>query len=208
MIDRAMGFVVDSLNGFLEDRHISEEPIAELSGLTTLEGDPPKNLNNKIVVTVLNIEREAAAISSSPMPLRQTTEGGYVRAPQDLALNVYVIVSASFDDRYKDGLRVLSGALGFFQSNPIITPASHPNLPKGIEQLAFKMVNLDLQTLGHVWGVLGGRYMPSALYKIRILAIDDSWLAELVPEVTGIAVDGGGGDSGGDDDNERGSDAN
>jgi hypothetical protein len=185
---------VETLNGFLEDRHISDEAIAELSGLTTLEGDAPKNINNKIVVTVLNIEREAAAISSSPMPLRQTNEGGYVRTPQDLALNVYVMVSASFDDRYRDGLRVLSGALGFFQSNPIITPASHPNLPKGIRQLAFKMVNLDLQTLGHVWGVLGGRYMPSALYKIRLVTIDDAWLAEMVPEITGVAVDGSDGD--------------
>lgn len=194
MIDRAMGFVVETLNGFLEDRHISDEAIAELSSLTTLEGDAPKNINNKIVVTVLNIEREAAAITSSPMPLRQTNEGGYVRAPQDLALNIYAMVSASFDDRYRDGLRVLSGALGFFQSNPIITPASHPNLPKGIQQLAFKMVNLDLQTLGHVWGVLGGRYMPSALYKIRLVTIDDAWLAELVPEITGVAVDGGDGD--------------
>ncbi len=193
MIDRAMGFVVETLNGFLEDRHISDEPIAELSGLTTMEGDPPKDINNKIVMTVLNIEREAAAISSSPMPMRQTNEGGYVRTPQDLALNIYVMVSASFDDRYRDGLRVLSGALGFFQSNPIITPASHPNLPKGIQQLAFKMVNLDLQTLGHVWGVLGGRYMPSALYKIRLVTIDDAWAAELVPEITGVAVDGGNG---------------
>lgn len=193
MIDRAMGFVVETLNGFLEDRHISDEPIAELSGLTTMEGDPPKDINNKIVMTVLNIEREAAAISSSPMPMRQTNEGGYVRTPQDLALNIYVMVSASFDDRYRDGLRVLSGALGFFQSNPIITPASHPNLPNGIQQLTFKMVNLDLQTLGHVWGVLGGRYMPSALYKIRLVTIDDAWAAELVPEITGVAVDGGNG---------------
>ena len=193
MIDRAMGFVVETLNGFLEDRHISDEPIAELSGLTTMDGDPPKDINNKIVMTVLNIEREAAAISSSPMPMRQTNEGGYVRTPQDLALNIYVMVSASFDDRYRDGLRVLSGTPGFFQSNPIITPASHPNLPNGIQQLTFKMVNLDLQTLGHVWGVLGGRYMPSALYKIRLVTIDDAWAAELVPEITGVAVDGGNG---------------
>ena len=193
MIDRALGFVVESLNGFLEDRHISDEPIAELSGLTTMEGDPPKDINNKIVVTLLNIERESAAVSSAPMPLRQSAEGGYVRTPQDLALNIYIMVSASFDDRYRDGLRVLSGALGFFQSNPVITSSTHPNLPKGIRQLAFKMVNLDLQTLGHVWGVLGGRYMPSALYKVRLVTIDDAWLAELVPEVTGIAVSDGDG---------------
>lgn len=193
MIDRALGFVVESLNGFLEDRHISDEPIAELSGLTTMEGDPPKDINNKIVVTLLNVERESAAVSSAPMPLRQSAEGGYVRTPQDLALNIYIMVSASFDDRYRDGLRVLSGALGFFQSNPVITSSTHPNLPKGIRQLAFKMVNLDLQTLGHVWGVLGGRYMPSALYKVRLVTIDDAWLAELVPEVTGIAVSDGDG---------------
>lgn len=188
MIDRSMGFVVEALNSFLEDRHISDTAIAELSGLTTLEGDPPKNIANKIVVTVLNIEREAAAITSAPMPLRPTAEGGFVRTKQDLALNIYMMVSASFDDRYKDGLRVLSGALGFFQSNPIITPASHPNLPVGIRQLTFQMVNMDLQTLGHVWGVLGGRYMPSAVYKMRLVTIDDAWLTELVPEITGIAV--------------------
>ena len=193
MIDRAMGFVVDTLNGFLKDRHISDESIAELSGLTTLDGEPPKDINNKIVVTVLNIERESAAIPSSPMPLRQRAGGDYIRAPQDLALNIYVMVAASFDDRYRDGLRILSGALGFFQSNPLITPATHPNLPKGIQQLAFKMVNLDLQTLGHVWGVLGGRYVPSAMYKIRIVTIDDAWLAEVVPEVTGISVSDGNG---------------
>ena len=44
--------------------------------------------------------------------------------------------------------------------------------------------NLSIADLGNLWGVLGGRYVPSVLMRARMVVIDSSQLTAQIPAVT------------------------
>ncbi len=55
----------------------------------------------------------------------------------------------------------------------VFTPFTHPSLDPGIEKLVFELYNLSFEQLNQVWGMLGGKYYPSVLYKMRVISIDE-----------------------------------
>ena len=50
------------------------------------------------------------------------------------------------------------------------------------------MVNLNTQDLQNLWSGMGGRYLPSALYKLRMITLPDAWVTERIPTITGTAT--------------------
>ena len=76
MIDKALNFTLDELNSFLGTRFQSHENLAVLSSLSNQDGSAPVITDNKIVLSLVNIERETAASSGA----RVRADGGaYVR---------------------------------------------------------------------------------------------------------------------------------
>jgi hypothetical protein len=49
------------------------------------------------------------------------------------------------------------------------------------------MVNLGFEELSNLWNVLGGTYLPSAVYKVRLLRVQ---AAEAIkaPEITTVGL--------------------
>jgi len=45
-------------------------------------------------------------------------------------------------------------------------------------------MNLDIQALSNLWSALGCKYMPSVVYKVRMLSIDSQ---EIKGEVSKVA---------------------
>jgi hypothetical protein len=35
------------------------------------------------------------------------------------------------------------------------------------------MVSMNFEQVNHLWATLGGKYLPSVLYKVRMVAIED-----------------------------------
>lgn len=183
MIDATFNFIADALNGFLGARYPSSEPHVVLSSLSNQDGTVPPQIENKLIVTLVNVEREAAAAVSA-MQLRPQN-GEYVRVSPALNLNLYVLVSAYFGSNYGESLKFLSSAMGFFQSKPVYSREDAPDFPPGLEKLSLEMVNLSLQDLNNLWGNLGGKYLPSVVFKARMLTIQEGWVTAHVPEITG-----------------------
>jgi hypothetical protein len=174
MIDKALNFTLDELNSFLGTRFQSQENLAVLSSLSSQDGSAPVVTDNKIVMSLVNIERETAASSA----VRTRADGGsYIVANPALNLNLYILVSACFGHSYAESLKFLANALAFFQSKPVFTPKSSAGFPRELEQISFEMVNLSFQELNNMWGIMGAKYIPSVLYKLRMLTIDEAWVA-------------------------------
>jgi hypothetical protein len=182
MIDKTFAFLLDELNVFLKTRYPSAEPHAVLSCLLNQDGSVPPGIDNKLVLSLVNVERETAAPSSTMQP---RGGGGYARVNPALNLNLYVLVAASFGNNYGEALKFLSATLAFFQSKPVFTAQTAPKFPKELEKLSFEMVSLDFQALNNLWSNLGGRYLPSVLYKARMLTVQDGWVTELPPAAAG-----------------------
>jgi len=183
MIDKTLAFVLGELNAFLGTVFPASEPHAVLSSLAQQDGSPPPGIENKILLTLINVERDTTAFAPN-LPTR-TEAGLATRVNPPLNLNLNFLVSASFTTDYLEALRFLSSSLGFFQSKPVFTPQNSPAFPRGLERLTMEMVNVSIPDLQNLWASAGAKYLPSALYKARMLTIQDGWVAERVPTITG-----------------------
>jgi hypothetical protein len=140
MLDRTLNFLLAQLNDHLGTRYPSKEPHAVLSSLSTLEGTAPPEIANRVVLSLVNVEREAAA-GGTPTPVRNEN-GAFVRTSASLNLNLYVLVTASFGSNYVEALKLLSSVLGYFQGKPVFTAQGTPAFPKGLDRLTMEIVNL------------------------------------------------------------------
>jgi len=186
MLDRTLGFLLSQVNEYLAVRYPSKEPHVVLSGLSTLEGTAPPDIVNRVVMSLVNIEREGA-VGSSVEPVR-TQSGGFVRTPPPLNLNLYILVSASFGSNYVEALKLLSAVLGYFQGKPVFTPQNAASFPRGLDRLTIEIVNLNMQEVNNLWGNFGAKYLPSVLYKARMLTLQEGWVVEQMPAVSGVEV--------------------
>jgi hypothetical protein len=61
----------------------------------------------------------------------------------------------------------------------VFTPITHPALDPRIQKLIVDLCTLNFEQINHLWSTLGGKYLPSVLYKVRQLTIDeDSTVSE------------------------------
>ena len=102
----------------------------------------------------------------------------YENAP--VFLNLAVLVAATHTT-YTDALVALSRAILFFQSHHVFTPANvapdslTTNAPVNaldrLEEfkLIFNLCSPTLEEVNHLWGTLGGKQFPFALYTVRML---------------------------------------
>jgi len=183
MINKTVSFISEQLNHSLQLRFSKDESLVVGSGLTEAGGGFPDAISERVVITLINIEHEHSIVTGSPR--MQTSHEGFARTTAPLHLNLLLLLSASFK-HYPTSLEYLSAVLGFFQAHPLFTAEASQNFPSGLEQLAFDPVNLDLQALSNVWSVVGGRHLPSVMYKARLMTTQDAWVLNQVPEIKGV----------------------
>jgi len=71
----------------------------------------------------------------------------------------------------------------------VFTPSNTPSLDPKIEKLSVEMVNLSTEKLNNLWATLGAKYIPSVLYKLRMLSFDSADLAEYRPAIRTVEDD-------------------
>lgn len=182
MIEAAVGHVASRLNEYLKRSLELAEDVVEVSGILEQDGSLAPNVNNKLVLFVVNIERDGSSPLHGHGP--GLTPGSRVAGYPPVHLNLYVMVAAHFPGvNYREALKFISGAIGFFQGNPVFTHANSPDLDPGIERLVMEIENLSLQELSHLWGVLAGKYLPSILYKMRVVTVDSGDIRRITPSL-------------------------
>jgi hypothetical protein len=97
----------------------------------------------------------------------------YHNAP--VSLNLYLLFSANFTNNYDNALRILSLVLEFFQGQRTFTspPSADPNRLSGRAELNFNLYTMTFEQLNHLWGALGGKQLPSALYRVYLVQLED-----------------------------------
>ena len=100
------------------------------------------------------------------------SQNGVIYQSPKLYLNLYVLFSVN-DAKYDEALKKLSFIIQFFQYRNVFDPINNPGLDERIEKLVVDMCSLSFEQLNHLWGTLGGKYMPSVLYKIRQVTINE-----------------------------------
>lgn len=173
MIAETLSFLVAELNAYLNMKLIpTSDPRVKLGNVAraldnSLTG--PASLDEKVIVTLVNLEEDRTVRLQETVIKTATTSK--VKNPP-LLLNLYVLVSVN-KDLYGDSLSLLGQVMQFFQHQGSFTPLTHPALDPRIKKINVELYTMNFEQVNHLWSTLGGKYLPSALYKIRQLVVDE-----------------------------------
>jgi len=185
MIHHIISVINTQLNEYIRNElNISEEMVI-VSSLMDIKGNANMQIENKVCLFLQNIEEEKIAKSGG----FQANAG---MAPP-MYINLYLVFAANFPDpNYIESLRYVSMIIEFFQGHSVFDRSNTPMLSSNIDKVTLDYVNLDFNELNNLWSLVGAKYIPSAVYKMRMLTFNQNMIREDVPGVIqGIdALDG------------------
>lgn len=147
------------------------EDVAVVSNLQEVGGAPVVPSTNKVVLFLSSIERDTLAHQATGS--NSSIKRGLARNLPPVYLNLMVMCAANFSgSHYPEALKFLSSAIVFFQANAVFDHQSTPDLDTRLERLALNMENLSSQEMHSLWSIHGGRYLPSALFRVRMITLD------------------------------------
>ena len=133
------------------------------------------SMADRLVVSLINIEEDR--VSKIQENYVRTESSTLFRNPP-LRLNLYILIAANKTD-YGRSLEMLGLVMQYFQQHAVITKTTHPNLDDGIEKLLVELYSLSFEQINHIWSTLGGKYLPSVMYRIRqVVLLEDVVTAE------------------------------
>jgi len=178
MVDSALNHITAQLNQFLKNMFDLTEDVVVLSNILEQDGNVGPQVNNKLVLFLVNIEKDAVPGRINNGSL--VGSGRAVESYPPIFLNLYVMVAAHFN-KYSEALKFISNAIGFFQRRPLFDHQNSPDLDRRIDRLVLDIENLDIKDLSTLWGVLSGKYLPSILYKVRMVTFDSGDIKTQIP---------------------------
>ena len=171
MIYNCLHLVSVQLNLFLMKAFRQKEQKAILGTIVNEEGEVPEENRNKVVLSLVNMEWEntrSRAISYVPRGKRELQK---LNEPYNF--NLDILVTSLFTD-YAESLKFLSETVYFFQAHNLFDHENTPGLSPKVDQLTFELVRLNYFETHNLWQSLGAKYMPSVLFKMRMLSFQDS----------------------------------
>ncbi|MDX1909706.1 MAG: DUF4255 domain-containing protein [Bacteroidia bacterium] len=178
MIREALTYIVTQLNTFITPISGTADDTVVLGNIALADPNvesSAQSVSNRIVVSVVNVEQEktlrnlpykAAGLDANGNPTARAQE-------PPVYLNIYVLFGAN-NNNYENALHYLARVIAFFQRRSVFSPETDAGLNAGIEKLLFELHSMSFDQLNHLWGILGGKYIPSVVYKMRLVMIQDA----------------------------------
>jgi len=190
MIGLALKLLRDELSEYVFLNRRTGDSIVQddviLHNIALMDGEAASDLNNKVVITLVNSEEESTLKNRSNTV---RTINGIRYVEPGVFLNLYVLISTTLgqdlSDGYEFALHRLSTIIQFFQSKKSFTVQNSPfsaisnddNIPQETKdelRLNVELYTLTFEQINHLWGSLGGKQVPFAMYKIRLVKIQEN----------------------------------
>lgn len=195
MIYETLQILKEQLENYFTEIGLGKIIVLENIALWESGSDDALKLSDKVVFTLLKLEEEVT-LKNSPHFTVKDSKTEYKNPP--VHLNLYLLISANCDT-YDKSLRSISKTIEFFQGKKIFTSANtvYDRTNVSFDVLDHFKFNLELYTpsfeeLNNIWGTLGGRQMPSVIYKVQLIKIErDKKLAasEVITHIGGNLKD-------------------
>ncbi len=184
MIYEALSCITSDINEYFRSKlKINEEKVI-LSGIVNQDGSLSVQDKNKLLATLINVEDDFTGKTNLGNKVSRTA----AHVSPSININLHVLFSAYFSgNNYAESLKFLSFLIAYFQNKTVFTKANTSNLDSRIEKLTFKIENLGIDRISHIWTMLGAKYMPSIMYKVKMLTFDDLIIREYRPEISGLS---------------------
>lgn len=150
------------------------------------------NLENKVVLTLVNLSEEGTLKNDQAYTRTSSGHINYHNPP--IYLNLNLLFSANYTN-YDTALKRLTQVITFFQGKNKFTTASSTGSLQNVSPVADISLTIDLMTLNleeinHIWGFLGGKQLPSAVFCGRLVKIQDQRILESGGSIEEIDISG------------------
>lgn len=199
MIKDALTLVLSQLNDYIHQQLASmnsSTPIVVLNSITDGSGTTVSG-KDLVTITLANVEEEC--INKAQQFQRNRNNSTYSYVQPEIRLNLLLLLSIRPDttpESYNDALTKLTYVSQFFQLHPYLDQSSirHPQVSDSLERLNITLVSPTFEQQSYIWGVHGGTYLPSLLYRVSLVTIQGAVLDREVTSVSDISISA---DSGG-----------
>lgn len=189
MIHQVLPAIVNEMRGYLESKFGLAEDQVVLGNIVNQDGSLAVD-GNKLVVSLINISRDGSKGSVK-------TIGGNNNPP--VYINLYLMFSAVYNQNninsqdYMEALKMISGVISFFQGRNSFDQADTPDFPADAVKVLIEMENVEFRELVNLWSLSGAKYVPSVVYRLRSLNMEEDLVTDELPPVGGLngGINGG-----------------
>jgi Pvc16 N-terminal domain len=178
MIDLVLGFLQNRLGQALP-RAPHGEPQEKLFVYVGTDKNDAASFKSDAISTLLVRIEEETALRPPDRYARTAGDGLRQRVEPEIHMNLWVMFVARFAD-YGEGLRHLSRVVAYFQGHRLFNQENSPDLNEDLQQVVVELVTPTFSEQNNIWGSLRSAYLPSALYRVKLVVFRDQEARSLV----------------------------
>lgn len=176
MIFEVIQIITEQVNNYLDEIGLDKSVVAEnIAFLESQNENVAGNLEDKVALTLINLSEETTLKN---FPNHSIENAKTIYKNSVINLNLYLLFSAN-RTKYINSLNDLSKIIAFFQGKKLFTQANtiynrSNSAMNNIDNFRFsiELYTPTFEELNYIWGTLGGKQLPSALYKVNMIQIE------------------------------------
>jgi len=173
VIGKALGFLRKRLDAYVRaELGAGDDPVADK--VVFLDGDkmdPITFQEGAITELLINVEEERLLRAPDPY-LRVQDDGKPGRKQPDLRLSLNILFISRFK-QYDLAWDYLTKTIEYLQTNRVFERATTPDLPPSVDRLSMELMTQSFAEQNDIWNSLRTTYLPSALYRARLVVLQD-----------------------------------
>jgi len=191
MIYETLQILKEQLETYFDSVGLGKIIVLDNIALWESGSEDASRLNGKVVLTLLRMDEETTLKN---IPNYKIKDGKTEYRNPPVHLNLFVLISANCES-YDKSLRSISKTIQFFQGKKVFNAANtvynRNNVSFDVfEQFRFilELYTPSFEELNNVWGILGGRQLPSVIYRIQLIQIEQDKIlesSELISQIGG-----------------------
>lgn len=169
-----LSFLKKDLNTFIANKVGANSEFVVCANLNNVI-DKQDGTTDIVVISIVSIEEEKM-LKTPDNYVKVNNEITYRKPPIWLNIICLFTFYTKNHENY-NGIDRLENVIQYFQSKPRIdkTNAVVPaNYPADLEEVRAEFVSLNYEQTNDLWGLFGGKYHPSVVYKFKTIPVDNA----------------------------------
>lgn len=174
------------------------------ANIATVNDDDANLERSPIIFSVVNIE-EDKTLKNQSLYKKKVEEGiisidKYKKPAQNLIFSLLFSSYTKHTDQYSNGITKLEKVIRYLQDNNVFyfddtgnfyeqTQIPSGTSPDSLHKIILDLKSLKIEELNQMWSYLNNKYMPSALYTMRLIRIQNEEGLPTAPVITEVITE-------------------
>ncbi|MCB9230931.1 MAG: DUF4255 domain-containing protein [Bacteroidia bacterium] len=186
MIDNVLNLLKENLNNYIRIKtEVAESMIVYPDGSRVQE---TRNFEpNRVTMQLINLAEENS-VRPAEMYMETSPNGKKYSVNPEIRLNLFILFVARFNN-YEQSMRYLSLVIRYFQNHRVFDHQNSPTLGPDQAKIWVELVTMPFTQQNEIWNAMRSPYLPSFLYKVKMLVFRDEEALKISQETTSVQVE-------------------